>query len=62
MGGRDARELRYRGFLADQEFGFQQTFTILDNNAYIVSFSSKLSNFDSELELATPIISSFTFL
>lgn len=62
MGGKDGRELRYRGTLADREFGFQQTYTIVDKNAYVISFSSLLPDFDTEIEAAEPIISSFTFL
>jgi hypothetical protein len=62
MGGKDARELRYKGTISDREFGFQQTFTVLDNNAYVISFSSLLGDFDTEIELALPIIESFHFL
>lgn len=62
MGGKDARELRYRGTIADREFGFQQTFTLLNNNAYVISFSSLLPDFEEEIKLAEPVISSFSFL
>jgi hypothetical protein len=62
MGGKDARELRYKGTIADREFGFQQTFTVLNDNAYVISFSSLLADFDAEIELALPIIDSFHFL
>lgn len=62
MAGKDAREIRYRGTISDRELGFQQTFTIFNNTAYVISFTAMMPDFESELEQAMPIISSFSFL
>jgi len=62
MAGCDARELHYQGTVGDKRIGCVQSFTLSAGKAYVISFSALLENFETELELARPIISSFTIL
>ncbi len=57
-----AKELRYEGSIMDKQFAFQQSYTLKQGHAYVLSFSCMLPDLAAEMALAAPLIQSFSFI